>query len=86
MKIFEVVQQLKEGGKTGPVRYNSEVGLLYGLIGNGQFDPKNPETSIPKDRLSNPTQTYTDIKKLLVPINDLDENTLILLSKSKTCT
>ena len=67
MKIFEVVQQLKEGGKTGPVRYNSEVGLLYGLIGNGQFDPKNPESSIPKDRLANPTQTYTDIKKLLVP-------------------
>ena len=66
MKIFEVVQ-IKEGGGSGPVRYNSEVGMLYGLIGQGNFDPQNPETSIPAARLSNPIQTYNDIKKLLVP-------------------
>lgn len=67
MKIFEVVQKIAEGGGTGPVRYNSEVGLLFGLIGQGQFDPQNPEASIPAARLANPVQTYNDIKKLLIP-------------------
>lgn len=67
MQIVEVVQQIKEGGGSGPVRYNSEVGLLYGLIGQGTFDPNKPEASIPSSRLANPVQTYNDIKKLLVP-------------------
>jgi phosphotransferase system IIA component len=71
MKIFEVLdKQLAEGGKSGGVRYNSEVGLLYGLVGKGPFDPKNPEKSIPASILINPEQTYKDIKSLLAPNYD----------------
>lgn len=58
---------LDEGGKSDAIRYNSEVGVLYGLIGKGKFDPKNPHTSLPRTKLSNPTACYADITRLLTP-------------------
>lgn len=64
---------IDEGGKSGGIRYNSEVGLLYGLVGQGGFDPSNPEASIPASILINPAQTFKDIKSLLAP--DYDEKT-----------
>jgi hypothetical protein len=67
MKLLELKQAITEGGKSGGIRYNSEVGLLYGLVGHGKFDPRNPEKSIPAGILINPEQTYKDIKSLLVP-------------------
>jgi hypothetical protein len=53
------------GGKSNPVRYNSEVGILFSFVGAGEFDPMNPEKSIASDQLINPTQVYKDIKNLL---------------------
>jgi hypothetical protein len=70
MRLLELKQAITEGGKSGGIRYNSEVGLLYGLVGNGPFDPANPELSIPADILINPDQTYKDIKSLLAPNYD----------------
>lgn len=71
MRLLEIKQAITEGGKSGGKRYNSEVGLLYGLVGKGPFDPANPELSIPASILMNPEKTYKDIKNLLVP--DYDE-------------
>lgn len=65
MRFFEFETRLDEGGSTKLIRYNSEVGMLYAFIGSGDFNPANPETSLPADALSNPTQVYSDIKKLL---------------------
>jgi len=70
MRLLEIKQAITEGGKSGGIRYNSEVGLLYGLVGKGPFDPKNPELSIPASILMNPEQTYKDIKSLLAPNYD----------------
>ena len=72
MKIFEVLdpkQQLDEGGKSDAVRYNSEIGLLLSFVNAdpARFDPAQPEKSIPASMLSNPEQTYADIKKLVAP-------------------
>ena len=72
MKIFEVLeprQQLDEGGKSDSVRYNSEIGLLLAFCNADAetFDANNPERSIPANMLSNPEQTYADIKKLVAP-------------------
>lgn len=72
MRLLELKQAITEGGKSGGIRYNSEVGLLYGLVGQRPFDPMNPELSIPASILMNPEQTYKDIKSLLVP--DYDES------------
>jgi hypothetical protein len=65
MRFFEFNQTLEEGGKSNPIRYNSEVGMLFAFVGNGQFDPANPEQSISREILSNPDQVYKDIKNLL---------------------
>ena len=75
MKIFEVIQprqQLDEGGKSDAVRYNSEIGLLLAFCNADpeKFDPTHPEKSIPASMLSNPEQTYNDIKKLVAPAYD----------------
>ena len=73
MKIFEVLDtQLTEGGKSDAVRYNSEIGLLLAFCNAdaAKFDPMKPEKSIPASVLSNPEQTYNDIKKLLTPAYD----------------
>lgn len=72
MKIFEVLdpkQQLDEGGKSDAVRYNSEIGLLLSFCNAdpAKFDPNKPEKSIPASMLSQPEQTYADIKKLVAP-------------------
>lgn len=72
MKIFEVLQpkvQLDEGGKSDAVRYNSEIGLLLAFCNadSTTFDPNNPEATIPASMLSDPQQTYADIKKLVAP-------------------
>lgn len=68
MKIFEVLQPLAEGGQSGGARYNSEVALLLVLTGGNaeNFNPANPEQSIPADKLSNPAVVYDGIKKFLV--------------------
>lgn len=58
---------LDEGGKSDAIRYNSEVGLLYGLIGKGELDFNKPEKSLPASRLINSSQCYADIKKLVAP-------------------
>lgn len=70
MKIFEVIQprqQLDEGGDSGGVRYNSELGLLLAFCNSSAklFDPHNPEKSIPATMLLDPKKTYDDIKKLV---------------------
>jgi|GEM_PF-6341150 len=71
MKIFEIINPapLMEGGKSDSIRYNSEIGLLLSFCGGdvANFDPENPEASLPASMLANPQQTYSDIKKLLVP-------------------
>lgn len=54
------------------VRYNSEVGCLYGMIGKGKFNPSKPEKSIPAEILVNPKQTYDDIRKYLLPVFDAE--------------
>jgi hypothetical protein len=54
------------------VRYNSEVGCLYGMVGKGKFNPKYPEKSIPAEILATPKQTYDDIRKYLLPVFDAD--------------
>lgn len=66
---FREFEPILEGGSTGLVRYNSEVGMLYGLIGdeNTPFDPKRPELSLPAKLLGDSESVYKDIKKLLVP-------------------
>lgn len=69
MKIFEVLQSLTEGGASGGARYNSEVAMLLVLAGGdaSNFDPSNPESNIPSDRLHNPENVYAGIKKFLIP-------------------
>ena len=63
---------LKEGGNSGAVRYNSEVGLMYGFMGGDakNFSPKNPQKSIPSAKLKNAETVYKDIKNLLAPNYD----------------
>jgi hypothetical protein len=73
MKINEVTaRKLNEADvenkSSKEIRYNSEVGILYGLGGNGTFDVNNPQSSIPSSILVNPAQTYNDIKKYLGPV------------------
>ncbi len=62
-------QILDEGGPSGGKRFNSEVGVLLGLLGLDPsatgFDPSNPENTIPANTLSNPGKVYLDIKKHL---------------------
>jgi hypothetical protein len=75
MKIFEVLEA--KGGDavneaSDIVRYNSEVGALYGMIGKGKFNPRYPERSIPPEILATPKQTYDDIRKYLLPVFDAD--------------
>lgn len=72
MLLSEIIHkqtQLDEGGESGGVRYNSEVGMIAGFFGvePGTFDPKNPEKSLPAKWLENPERVYADIKKFLVP-------------------
>ena len=54
------------------VRYNSEVGCLYGMVGKGKFNPSKPENSIPASILASPQQTYDDIRKYLLPVFDAE--------------
>jgi hypothetical protein len=77
MKIFEILDEAKpKDGKepknksSDPIRYNSEVGVLYGLIGADTFDLDNLSQSIPGDNLVNPELTYSNIKKYLAPVYD----------------
>lgn len=69
MKIFEVVQTLDEGGKSSGRRYNSEIAVLCALakVDITNFNPTNPEQSIPAAIFDNPTVAFSDIKKLLAP-------------------
>jgi hypothetical protein len=67
MRFHEFYQNLEEGGKSDSIRYNSEVGVLYGFIGRGKFNPESPEASIPSTELANPTSCYKDIKNLVAP-------------------
>ena len=73
MKINEVLEA--KGGDavnvaSSTVRYNSEVGTLFGMVGKGKFNPRKPENSIPASILTNPEQTYNDIRKYLLPVFD----------------
>jgi hypothetical protein len=76
MKINEVLDpmiSLEEDAvnkASSAVRYNSEVGTLFGMVGKGKFNPNHPERSIPPQILTNPEQTYRDIKKYLLPVFD----------------
>jgi hypothetical protein len=83
MKIFEVTSSKKLPAKklskaeakkkaSATVRYNSEVGTLFGMIGKGKFNPNHPERSIPESILTNPSKTYADIKKYLLPVFNED--------------
>jgi len=65
MRFREFKPVLDEGGASGAKRYSSEIGLLYAFIGNGEFDPSNPETSLPAQSLQNPEATYKSIKSLV---------------------
>jgi hypothetical protein len=69
-------QILDEGGPSGGKRFNSEVGVLLGLLGldpaTTGFDPVNPENTIPAGKLSNPDKVYSDIKKLLPGVFSLE--------------
>lgn len=69
---FREFKTLKEGSKSDVLRYSSEVGMLAGFCGANisQFDPKNPQASIPAQALSNPQNTYADIVKFLAPNYD----------------
>jgi hypothetical protein len=66
-ELFE--KAIAEGGESGGVRYNSEVGMLAGFFGVDptKFNPKRPEQSLPAQYLQNPDRVYADIKKFLVP-------------------
>ena len=68
----ESIEPITEGGKSGPVRYNSEVGMLAGFMGVdvSTFDPKNPERTMDPDMLHEPERVYKDIKNLLAPNYD----------------
>ena len=73
MLLQELFQDtLAEGGKSGGVRYNSEVGMLAGFFGvdPAKFDPNRPERSLPAQYLQNPGRVYADIKKFLAPNYD----------------
>jgi len=77
MKIFEILDEAKskdadapKNKSSDPIRYNSEVGVLFGLIGSGTFDLENLSQSIPGDNLVNPDATYSNIKKYLAPVYD----------------
>ena len=76
MKISELLEAKKGADvvnqASSAVRYNSEVGTLFGLIGDGEFDPENPEDTLPASILVNPKQTYDDIRKYLSPVYDPD--------------
>lgn len=66
---FKEIIDLVEGGKSGAIRYNSEVGMLCGFMGvdPNSFDPSNPESSINPRLLNNPERVFKDIKNLLAP-------------------
>lgn len=70
MLISEVFNPiLGEGGESGGVRYNSEIGMIAGFFGvePGTFNPNKPEESLPAKWLEKPERVYADIKKFLVP-------------------
>jgi hypothetical protein len=73
---FKPQQILDEGGASGTVRYNSEIGILLALagVGLGNMNWQDPATSIPAKMLANPDRVYADIKKLVVP--NYEETTL----------
>ena len=58
----------KERKSTNTVRFNSEVGYLFGLIGSGDFDPLEPEKSLPSDKLYDPNKVYGYIKTFLAKV------------------
>lgn len=74
---FNKTEILDEGGKSGAVRYNSEVGMLAGFCGvdPNTFDPKNPadpNTGFAPNLLGRPDQVYKDIKNLVAPNFDVN--------------
>jgi hypothetical protein len=68
MRSFEFIKPITERKSTSPVRYNSEVGVLFGLISDAnvaEFDPTNPEATIPRERLTDPDKVLGYIKNFL---------------------
>jgi hypothetical protein len=69
MKIYEILSEaIPKNRSSSEIRYNSEVGILYGLIGMGTFDIDNPSESLPSEILTNPQQIFNDIQKYLKPV------------------
>lgn len=69
---FSSIDPINEGGKSGEIRYNSEVGMLAGFLGvePGTFDPNKPEQSLKAQYLEDPELVYRDVKKLVAPNYD----------------
>ena len=79
MKIADLLNEDKKGPKivkpkksSGGVRYNSEVGLMAGFmrLPLEEFDPMNPERTMPERLLGDAQSVYKDIKNLLAPVYD----------------
>jgi hypothetical protein len=72
MRFFEFKTPSKNKSSDS-TRYNTEIGVLVGLIGAQNpenFNPQNPEATIPRNLLSDPDKTYSDIKRLVSPAFD----------------
>lgn len=69
MRFREFDIDLHEGGKSSGKRYNSEIGMMLGLLGLdlNEFDPKNPETLLQGQPIENIDTVIKDIKRLLAP-------------------
>lgn len=64
MRAYDLITEA--GTKpSGPVRYNSEIGLLYAFAGNGEFDLENLESSFDLEKLDNPEQILSEIRTFL---------------------
>ncbi len=79
MKITDLLNEDKKGPKivkpkkaSGGVRYNREVGLMAGFmrLPLEEFDPMNPERTMPERLLGDAQSVYKDIKNLLAPVYD----------------
>ena len=68
-ELIESYEDLQEGGKSGGIRYNSEVGMLVGMLGidPATFDPKKPEAALGHSPIDNAPKVYAEIKKFLAP-------------------
>jgi len=63
---YKIVDERQSGARRSPhlKRFSSEVGLIFGLIGDPsrEFDPLNPELSMDKSSLTDPETLFNNIK------------------------